>query len=115
MNFHAEHHGRIAVLRLPERLMLANAPDLRSDLLQQVDAGDPQIVLDLSDVAFADSSGLSAVLACVTAARRAGGDVALASPSPRVRALIELTRLDEVIRVFPNVAESLAHLHAEAA
>jgi anti-anti-sigma factor len=115
MTLNVQHLGSVDVVRLPDRLMLANAPELRADLLRQVDQGARSLILDLSDVEFADSSGLSAVLAGVTAARRAGGDVVLTAPTARVRALIELTRLDEAIRVFPNVRDGVAHLSDQAA
>ena len=115
MNIVIEHRGDVDVLRLPVRLMLANAPALRAAMLAHVESGARRIVLDLSAVEFADSSGLSAVLACVTAIRRAGGDIVLAAPSPRVRALIELTRLDEVLDVRGTVHEAIGHLSERAA
>jgi anti-sigma B factor antagonist len=73
------------------------------------------MVLDLSRVEFADSSGLSAVLACVNGARRRGGEVALLSPMPRVRALIELTRLDDVVAVVTDEATAIARVTGRAA
>jgi anti-sigma B factor antagonist len=96
--------------RLPETLVLANAARLRDAMQQQIASGAARLVLDLSRVEFADSSGLSAILACVNSARRRGGDVALLSPMPRVRALIELTRLDDVVAVVTDEAAAIARV-----
>ena len=115
MTLTIEHRGDVDVVRLPDRVMLANAPAVRSELLKHVESGAQRIILDLSELEFADSSGLSAVLACVNAARRSGGDVVLAAPSARVRALIELTRLDEVVTVLKSVHDGIAHLSSRAA
>ena len=114
MNLEIQKRGEFDVIRLPERVMLATAPAVRADLLKHVDSGASRLVLDLGRLEFADSSGLSALLACVTAARRAGGDVVMAAPCARVRALIELTRLDEAIAVLPSVPDAIEHFTSRA-
>jgi anti-sigma B factor antagonist len=98
--------GVADIARMPGKMVLANAASLRGELLERIATGNGRIVLDLARVEFADSSGLSAILACVSAARRRGGDLALLAPAPRVRALIELTRLDDVVLVTTD--ESMA-------
>lgn len=107
--------GGADIARLPDSLVLANAAGIRNALQEQIAAGNARLVLDLSNVEFADSSGLSAVLACVNAARRRGGDVALLSPMPRVRALIELTRLDDVVAVATDEATAIARVTGRVA
>jgi len=102
------------VVRMPARLVLANASSVRAEIIGRIEAGDTRLVFDLSGVQFADSSGLSAVLACVTAARRAGGDVVLTSPTPRVQALIELTRLDDVISVMNDIPLAIGRVCSSA-
>jgi anti-sigma B factor antagonist len=115
MTIDFESRGRAHVARLPETLVLANAARLRDALQQQIASGAARLVLDLSRVEFADSSGLSAILACVNSARRRGGDVALLSPMPRVRALIELTRLDDVVPVVTDEAAAIARVTGRVA
>jgi anti-sigma B factor antagonist len=110
-----ETTGGVDVARMPAMLVLANAPAVRADLLERIATGDGRIVLDMARVEFADSSGLSAILACVNAARRRGGELALLSPSPRVRALIELTRLDEVVLVTNDETAAVARVAGRSA
>lgn len=98
------------IARLPETLVLANAGRVRDAIQERIVSGSTRLVLDLSRVEFADSSGLSAILACVNGARRRGGDVALLAPMARVRALIELTRLDDVVAVVTDEAAAIARV-----
>jgi anti-sigma B factor antagonist len=112
MNVHFDLHDGHDVARLPARLGLADANRIRRSLEDQLDGTRRSLVIDLSGVDFIDSSGLSALLAVIKAARRSEGDVVLAAPRPRVRALIELTRLDDVVSVLPTVAEASARLSA---
>ena len=110
-----DNRGDADIARLPATLVLANAPAIRAALQDRLAKGAGRLVLDLSKVEFADSSGLSAILACVTAARRGGGDIALLSPMPRVRALIELTRLDDVVAVADDEQSAIERVLGRAA
>lgn len=111
--FHAR--GKAEIARLPERLVLTNAAAVRNEIQARISSGTNRLVLDLAAVEFADSSGLSAILACVNSARRDGGEVALLSPMPRVRALIELTRLDDVVAVTEDETTAVARVTGRVA
>ena len=115
MTMYFDNRGDTDIARLPATLVLANSPAIRAALLDRIATGPARLVLDLSSVEFADSSGLSALLACVTAARRRGGGVAMVSPMPRVRALIELTRLDDVVAVVGDEQSAIERVHGRAA
>ncbi len=115
MTIEFDTRGGADIARLPSTLVLANAGRVREALQERMASGGARMVLDLSRVEFADSSGLSAILACVNGARRRGGDIALLSPMPRVRALIELTRLDDVVAVVTDEATAIARVTGRAA
>jgi len=115
MTIEFDTRGGADIARLPATLVLANAARVRDAMQERIASGSTRIVLDLSRVEFADSSGLSTVLACVNGARRRGGEVALLSPMPRVRALIELTRLDDVVAVVTDEATAIARVTGRAA
>ena len=57
MGFTVEQFAEVDVIRLPRRVMMADAPSIRTDIRKMVERGRKNIVLDLSDVAFIDSSG----------------------------------------------------------
>jgi anti-sigma B factor antagonist len=62
------------------------------------------IILDLSKVTFMDSSGLGAVVAVWVSAKRAGTELKLVSLGQRVRDLLRLTGLEQLLAVsrFPD-------------
>lgn len=110
MNLSAEHRGGIVVLQASEaRLDASKASALRDELLRQIDAGQSQIVLDLSATEFMDSSGLGAL---VSAVKRLGsrGTLAIAGAHGAVARLFTLTRMDRVFALHPSVDDAVKGL-----
>lgn len=85
-------------------------PDARAALLAVVREGGGRLVLDLAGLRRIDSSGLSALLSVLKAARSAGGDVVLLSPSATVVSVLRLTRLDRVLETFEDEEAAFARL-----
>ncbi|MBL8251796.1 MAG: STAS domain-containing protein [Candidatus Competibacter sp.] len=100
----------IDVIALSGRLMMADVPQVRQRLLEVVEKGGGKLVLDLAEVGFMDSSGLSVLVSVFKAARLKGGEVVLLRPNPTVRSLIELTRLQQIFSIFDEEAAALARL-----
>lgn len=71
------------------------------------------ILLNLGDITYLDSSGLAEMVACYRRARKQEGTVKLLSPSERVRDLLRLTRCDRVFEVYEVEADALASFHPE--
>lgn len=71
---------------------MAGGPVLEAAILQhESDADRGQLVIDLEDVSFIDSSGLRSLLGASRRARGRGGDVVLRSVGPEVARLLEIT------------------------
>ena len=66
-----------------------------------------RLALDLTGVTFIDCSGVNALLASCRDARRLGGSMRVAGASPRVRRLIEITGLEQVLGVMPASQRSV--------
>ena len=94
----------LIVTPLEKRIDVRVAAAFRRALLDRVDAGARRIVVNLEHVDFIDSSGLGAL---VSTLKRIGrdGDLKICSPGPDVRAVLELTRLNQIIPVFDNEAD----------
>ncbi|WP_370158774.1 STAS domain-containing protein [Limimaricola soesokkakensis] len=102
-------HG-ICVLSVGEsRLDASQAPALKDALVQRVEAGQHQLVLDLSQTAFMDSSGLGALVSCL---KRLGprGNMAVVGVSGAVQRLFTLTRMDRVFILESNIDAAVARL-----
>lgn len=97
-----------AVLHFEGRLDLATAAEVKKAILEAVDGGRPQVVVDLKAVPFIDSSGLGALIGGLRAARTAGGDLRIANPGPQARMILELTTLDRVLATHDTIEAALA-------
>ena len=89
------------VVRLSGRL----TADAAATFKEQVKGLIPQtkrLVLDLSEVAYMDSSGLGAVVGVYVTAKKAGCDLQLINLSKRVRELLGLTN---VLSVFETTGQ----------
>jgi anti-sigma B factor antagonist len=75
---------------------------LRNCVRQSLEAGERQFVLNLHDVSYMDSAGLGQLVTAYTTVMTAGGNLRLLSPGPRVRRLLEITKLDSVFTILEN-------------
>ena len=88
----------VTLIRLEGRLDATAAPDFQTRLLTAIAEGRTCLAIDLSKVSFVDSTGISALVASLKAARRAEGDLRLVAPSAQAMKLLKLTTLDRVFR-----------------
>ena len=102
--------GECEVVRVEGRLDSAVAGELKARLLSCVDQGSIHLLLDLGDVEFVDSTGLSAIISALKAATSLGGEVVLLRPTATVRSILELTRLHQVFRIYEGVEAALKSL-----
>ena len=86
-------------VHLMGELDLASAPILRRALAELYREGTSSLVLDLSDLAFVDSTGLSELVAALKHCRQRGGDVVLRSPCPSTAKVLAICGLDRVFTI----------------
>jgi len=63
-----------------------------------------KVVFDLSELSFADSTGIGIIVMCCGKMRNAGGELRLASLHPRIADLMKLTKLDRIMHFYPTTA-----------
>lgn len=90
-----------------------NSADLRDEMLEHVSTGAQSLVLDLHDVRYIDSSGLSALVNVATALERAEGQLVLCNVDSAVMKVLEMTRLTEYFVLAPNREAALAKASGE--
>jgi len=72
------------------------------------------IVVDLSAVSFLDSSALNALIRCFERQKLRMEGLCLVARDSRVTTLLEVTRLDRVLRVVPDREQALRHVTGRA-
>ncbi|MCK4503874.1 MAG: STAS domain-containing protein [Desulfuromonadales bacterium] len=102
-----EHDDIVKISVAEERMDAHNSGDLKEQMLQLFDDGKCNLIIDLSQVRFIDSSGLGALVSGFKNASARDGNLKLCCLQPQVQSMFELTRLHRVFEIFTNHDEAL--------
>ena len=103
-----EQKGVIVITIEDERLDSIIAPQLKSELLFLVNEGKKNIVIDLSNVNYADSSGLGALLFGIRQLKNVAGQLKLLAANERIMSLVRIARLDGFLRNYYDKDEAIS-------
>lgn len=101
MNFHIhdeEIDAETHVIELGGEVDLYTAPEFKERMVQVIESGKKQVVVDLSRATFIDSTTLGVLVGGVKRLRPLGGSLALVCSDQNILKIFEITGLD---RVFP--------------
>lgn len=108
MKFSIEKKEQYTIFTLDEEnLNSIMAPVLKSEFIIYRNEGVNNLILDLSNVKFVDSSGLSSILTANRLWKGFGSFVITGVNHPSVKKLIEISRLDTVLEIIPTIQESI--------
>ena len=94
-------------LQLEGEIDLHTSPEVAESLRTMIAKKPKVVVVDLGKVTFVDSSGLAALIEGARNVREYGGKFALIGVQESVQHILEITRLDQVFRVFPEIDSAL--------
>jgi anti-anti-sigma factor len=99
--------GDVLIVQCHGRIVAGNEVyTLHSHVGDSIDKyGD--VVLQLDQVEFVDSSGLGALVRLMQAARQKGGDLKLSGLPPRIRKMLELTSLLKQFETYDSLEEAI--------
>lgn len=107
MNFEVNKVKNISVLTCKiEKLDTLVAPELKSHFVLLDKEGEINYILDLSDVKYCDSSGLSALLVGNRFAKSSKGSFVICGLQPNVEKLINISQLHSVLNIVKNQEEA---------
>jgi anti-anti-sigma factor len=108
MKYTIDKQEKYSLLRLhEEKLDSSVAPGLKSELITLHAEGVRNIVLDMAEVRYTDSSGLSALLVGNRIVQEDGGIFILTTLSDHTLKLIKISQLDSVLNIVPKVEEAI--------
>ncbi len=107
MEFNIEKRDNHTLIQiLEEKLDTHVAPTLKSELVLIAGNGEKNIILDLSQCRYCDSSGLSAILVANRLCKNAQGTFVLTGLNEAVERLITISQLDTVLNISPSVEDA---------
>lgn len=108
MKYSIDREEKYNVIRVEnEKLDSTIAPELKSELVSIQGQGIQNIIVDLSEVKYIDSSGLSSLLVGNRVFTENNGTFILTCISDHAMKLIKISQLDKVLNILPTVEEAV--------
>ena len=108
MKYSIDKKEQYSILKLQEeKLDSPLSPALKSEFVTLNAEGIKNIIIDLSEVKYVDSSGLSALLVGNRIYNEDGGIFILSSLNDHVLKLIKISQLNNVLNILPTVQEAI--------
>ncbi|HZI91444.1 MAG TPA: STAS domain-containing protein [Thermoleophilaceae bacterium] len=96
------------VISLGGEIDLYTAPEFKERMVELIEAGKRNIVVDLSEATFIDSTTLGVLVGGVKRLRPSGGGLALVCTDQNISKIFEITGLDRVFSIQDSREDALA-------
>ncbi|MGB2924009.1 MAG: STAS domain-containing protein [Limnothrix sp.] len=105
---HTAEDGTTVIVLVPSgRLDIRTAWQFRLELQECISKVSPHIVINLSQVSFVDSSGLTALVAGMRDADKNKGSFRICEVHPESRLVFEVTMMDSVFEIYDTEKQAL--------
>ena len=114
MKFSADKHDNYLIVKLNEdKLTSSISSELKTEFVMFNSQDFKNIILDLTETIYCDSSGLSAILVGNRLCKNSGGSFILTSLQDHVKKLISISQLDNILTIIPTTSEAVDYLMME--
>jgi anti-anti-sigma factor len=96
LDIRVERDGTQATVWIEGEVEFATAPRLRETLLELAQEGARPVVVDLAEVSFLDSAGISLLIQAKKRLTSGGSDLVLRDPQANIRRVLEISGLTEL-------------------
>jgi anti-sigma B factor antagonist len=101
ISIQVRHADQATVLALTGRLTIGESVGLLHDAVEaRIAEGEKDIVLDMKEVGYIDSTGLGGLVTSLTCARNHGGSLRLANVPHRIQDLLEVSSLYMIFQII---------------
>jgi anti-sigma B factor antagonist len=108
MNYLIEKNDRYNVIKVQAEKLDSNlSPSLKSELVVMNTDGVKNIIIDLTETRYCDSSGLSAILVANRLCKNSEGMFVLTGLQDPVRKLISISQLDTILNITKTLTEAV--------
>jgi len=109
MSLDITEHQReaVTILVFKGRLTVGESNRVRDKVTEVMASGRNNIIFDLGQVDYIDSTGLGGMVICFTSLKKAGGALKLVNPNKRNVELLLLTKLHTIFEVFTEEQDAV--------
>jgi anti-sigma B factor antagonist len=110
MEIQTKRDGKTAVVSVRGRLDTVTAEDYRTAVRVLVETGATLVVVDLSELHYISSVGMSALVLTARWLKEKDGRFGVAGLRESVQAVIEMCGIGKLLNIYPSPTEALAAL-----
>ena len=104
----------VTVVSCQGKLILGDETTAFGNQVRAILEENPVIVMDLSGLSYADSSGIGTLMGLFVAARARSGEIKFAQPSDRLAKVLKSMQLVGVLGMYPHVEDAVRSLKSGA-
>jgi anti-sigma B factor antagonist len=109
MKYELSESGEISILKLQEaRLIYENLDPIQEQFISLVESGKRKIIIDLSEVEYIDSFAVGFIMDMYRRLSIKDGALRLSGLQARVKKILTITRVDNVIDIHPRIEDAVA-------
>ncbi len=97
----------VTIIETEQRLDSMVGPKLREVVRDLAELEGLQLIVDMKQTQFIDSSGVGGLLSSLKLVMKAHGDIKIARPTPQALTLLRLTRLHRVFQIYDDIEDAL--------
>ena len=113
-NYEIESKDNYTLIKvLADKLDTKIAPSFKSELVMIAGNGEKNMVMDLSDTEYCDSSGLSSILVANRLCKNSKGKFVLTGLQNAVERLISISQLDSVLTITDNLEQAEKEINTQ--
>lgn len=105
----------LSLIELEGEVDVYTAPQLKQQMINLLESGAKEMIVDLSKVDYLDSTALGVLIGGLKRMREMDGNMVLVCPSPRIRRMFEITGLDKIFDIYNSVEDAQEAMGKESA
>jgi len=106
LDIKTDRDGGVCTVNLEGEIDVYTAPRLKAELVSAIESGCVNVIVDLEDVGFIDSSGLGVLVSALRRARERDGAVRIVCTRDNILKIFRITGLDKVFPIFSDASEA---------
>ena len=83
-----------------------DAQKFQDQISSFLENGKKNIIVDMSDVKFVDSSGIGNIIKAFSTVQQVGGKLKLAGLTDKIKGVLSIVKLDKIFEQYPTVDEA---------
>ena len=105
--------NEIAILKIDDEIIFDNSNAFKEKSKKMLVNNDSNnLVLDLSQVPYIDSSGIGYILSLFKFIRSQGGRLVIANPNEKIKKVFEITKMTEVFQMYESVEKAVTEINS---